>query len=152
MALVAQVFSKSFADDFGVPLSTDITDSLLGLQFSLPFGNRTANSGINQTRLQISQIEYELSDLVLQLTSSLSRLHIQMEKMKEVLELNQEQISSAQEKTAEEIKLYNQGRGDLTFVIQSRDNEQNAKLLYAVNALTYQNLLIQYRALMDDLL
>lgn len=152
LAFVAQVSTKSFEEDFGGSLTTDKRDALLGLQFSLPLGNRTANSGINKSRLQISQIEYELSDLVLQLTASLSRLHIQMEKMKEVLELNQEQISSAQEKTAEEIKLYNQGRGDLTFVIQSRDNEQNAKLLYAVNALTYQNLLIQYRALMDDLL
>ena len=152
LGIVAQVSAKSFEEDFGSSLSTDKTDALLGLQFSLPLGNKTANSGINMTRLQISQIENELNDLLLQLTSSLSSLHIQMEKMKEVLELNQEQISSAQEKTKEELKLYNQGRGDLTFVIQSRDNEQNAKLLYAVNALTYQNLLIQYRALMDDLL
>lgn len=149
---VAQVSAKSFEEDFGSSLSTNKTDALLGLQFSLPLGNRTANSGINKTRLQISQIEYELNDLLLQLTSSLSSLHIQMEKMKEVLELNQEQILSAQEKTREELKLYNQGRGDLTFVIQSRDNEQNAKLLYAINALTYQNLLIQYRALIDELL
>ena len=152
LGIVAQVSTKSFEEDFGGSLSTDKTDALLGLQFSLPLGNRTANSGINKTRLQISQIENELKDLLLLLTSSLSSLHIQMEKMKEVLELNQEQISSAQEKTKEELKLYNQGRGDLTFVIQSRDNEQNAKLLYAINALTYQNLLIQYRALMDDLL
>ncbi len=152
MGIVAQVSAKSFEEDFGGSLSTDKTDALLGIQFSLPLGNRTANAGINRTRLQISQIENELNDLLLQLTSSLSSLHIQMGKMKEVLELNQEQISSAQEKTTEELKLYNQGRGDLTFVIQSRDNEQNAKLLYAVNAFTYQNLLIQYKALMDELL
>lgn len=152
LALVAQLSRKSFEEDFGGSLSTDKTDALLGLQFSLPLGNRTANSAVNKTRLQISQIENELSNLLLQLSSALSSLHIQMEKMKEVLELNQEQIASAQEKTSEELKLYNQGRGDLTFVIQSRDNEQNAKLLYAVNALTYQNLLIQYRALTDELL
>jgi len=39
----------------------------------------------------------------------------------------------------------------LTFVIQSRDSEQAAKLTYAVNALTYQKLLLEYRALMDQL-
>jgi hypothetical protein len=37
-------------------------------------------------------------------------------------------------------------------VIQSRDNEENAKLLYAENAALYQSLLWQYRALLDVLL
>lgn len=51
--------------------------------------------------------------------------------MKIILTLNQEQIESAKERTKEELKLYNKGRGDFTFVILSRDNEQNAKLTYA---------------------
>ena len=62
------------------------------------------------------------------------------------------EIESSKRKTAEELKLYNQGRGQLTFVIQSRDSEQNAGLTYAKNALTYQKLLLQYRALTDQLL
>jgi hypothetical protein len=37
-------------------------------------------------------------------------------------------------------------------VIQSRDNEENAKLLYADNATLYHTLLLQYRALLDELL
>jgi hypothetical protein len=51
----------------------------------------------------------------------------------------------------EEIKLYNQGRSSLPFVIQSRDNEENARLTYAVNARTYQSLVLSYRALVDEL-
>jgi outer membrane protein TolC len=69
-----------------------------------------------------------------------------------VLKLNQEQIESARQKTEEELKLYNQGRGDLTFVIQSRDNEENAKLTYAQNSIFYHKLILQYHALLDELL
>ena len=69
----------------------------------------------------------------------------------EVLRLNREQIASAREKTREELKFYSQGRGNLTFVIQSRDSEERAKSTYAENALTYQKLVIQYLALTDDL-
>ena len=68
-----------------------------------------------------------------------------------MLSLNREQIQSARDRTEEELKLYNQGRGDLTFVILSRDNEENAKLTYAANALTYHKLNLEYLALMDQL-
>jgi hypothetical protein len=66
--------------------------------------------------------------------------------------LNRSQIESAQAKTREEVRLYEQGRNLLTFVIQSRDDEQIAELTYAQNAVNYQSLVIQYRALMDGLL
>ena len=79
-------------------------------------------------------------------------LLIQIKELEAVLDLNQEQIESAQQKTEEELRLYNQGRGQLTFVIQSRDNEENAKLTYAQNALLYHKLVLQYRALVDELL
>ena len=77
-------------------------------------------------------------------------LLILIQEMEKVLELNQEQIASSQAKTEEELNLYNQGRGDLTFVILSRDSEEQAKLTYAQNAASYQKLVLQYRALMDE--
>jgi len=39
----------------------------------------------------------------------------------------------------------------LTFVIQSRDNEQNARLSYVDNAALYHLLKLQYQALLDRL-
>ena len=79
-------------------------------------------------------------------------MYIQIKDLQQVLTLNQEQIESAKAKTVEELKLYNQGRGELTFVIQSQDSEQNARLNYAQNALTYHQLIVQYHALLDELL
>jgi len=81
----------------------------------------------------------------------LTNLNVLIKEFENVLKLNQEQIESAEVKTKEELELYNLGRGNLTFVIQSRDNLENAKLTYAVNAVTYHKLIIEYQSLMDQL-
>ena len=54
--------------------------------------------------------------------------------------------------TNKEVKMYNQGRSQMTFVIQSRDNEQNAKLTFVKNAVLYHKLILQYRATLDEIL
>ena len=152
LGLVAQVSRKELDEGLSGSFGLEKTDALIALQFSIPLGNKTAKSNISKTDVQISQFRSQIREVVIGLTSIVSNLHTQMTEMEKVLRLNVEQINSSREKTEEELKLYNQGRGDLTFVIQSRDNEQNAKLLYAVNALTYHSLLIQYRSLTDQLL
>ncbi|MEJ2488045.1 MAG: hypothetical protein P8Y68_20190, partial [Anaerolineales bacterium] len=87
----------------------------------------------------------------LNLEANARNLLVRINEILKVLELNLQQIESAKLKTEEEDKLYRQGRGQLTFVIQSRDNEENARFTYAQNAALYQNLVLQYKALIDDL-
>ena len=152
LGLVAQVSKKELDEGLGGSFGLEKTDALVAIQFSVPLGNKTAKSNISKTDVQIAQLQSQIREVVIGLTSIISNLHTQMIGMENVLRLNVEQINSSREKTEEELKLYNQGRGDLTFVIQSRDNEQNAKLLHAVNAFTYHSLLIQYRSLTDQLL
>jgi outer membrane protein TolC len=152
LSFVAQVGTKKLDESFWSSLGMDKPDALLGLQFRVPLERRRARSQVARTDLQIARLEKQLEEITLELSSGLANLHIQIEEMEQVLQLNQEQIESAEEKTAEELRLYNQGRGSLTFVIQSRDSEENAKLTYAQNALTYHQLILQYRALMDQLL
>jgi outer membrane protein TolC len=152
LSLLAQFNTKNLDESFGKSLAMDKPDALVGLQFSVPLENRTAKHQVSRTDLQISQLEKQLDEVTLELSSALTHLHIQIKELEDVLKLNQEQIESAKQKTEEELKLYNQGRGDLTFVIQSRDNEENAKLTYAQNSISYHKLILQYRALLDDLL
>ena len=151
LSLAAQFNTKSLEEDFADSWEMDKSDALLGLQFTFPLGNRTARSRITKTGLQVRKLRKQLEEVELTLVSTLSNLYIRLRELKKVLKLNREQIKSAKERTKEELKLYNQGRGDLTFVILSRDNEQNAKLTYAQNALAYHKLVIGYRALMDKL-
>jgi outer membrane protein TolC len=152
LSLLAQFNIKNADEKFGDALGMDKPDFIGGLQFSVPLEKRTAKSNIAKTDLQIAQLGQQREEFIISLVAALSNLYIQIEELKKILLLNQEQIESAKAKTAEELKLYNRGRVDLTFVIQSQDGEQNARLTYAVNALTYHKLLLEYRALMDQLL
>ena len=139
-------------DEFGESMVLDRPDLSVSLVLQHPIGNRTARANIDKASLEIEQLDKEIENVSLDLESGLVNLLILIEEMEKVLELNLEQIESARVKTEEELDLYNQGRGDLTFVILSRDNEQQAALTYAQNAASYQKLILQYRALMDEFL
>ncbi|MFC1595494.1 TolC family protein [Gemmatimonadota bacterium] len=127
----------------------DKPDLTLSLRYSIPVQNRTARSQLERTQSQAAQLEQQIAEIRLTLASSLTNLHIQMREMRNVLELNVEQIASAARRTEAELQRYNQGRGNLTFVIQSQDNEQNARLTYADNAISYHHLMLSYENLMD---
>lgn len=137
---------------FGSSLGLNKPDISLALDFRYPVGNRTAQADIEKTDLQLRQLEEETKSVTLDLESAVRSLLIQISELEKVLTLNQEQIESARKKTREELRLYNQGRGELTFVIQARDNEQNAKLTYAQNATLYHKFILQYQSILDELL
>jgi len=139
-------------DEFAGSLELDKPDMSVSLLFRYPLENRTAQASIAKTDLEIQQLDQEVENIALDLEASVVNLLVFIKEMEKVLALNEEQITSAQAKTEEELHLYNQGRGDLTFVILGRDNEQQAKLTYAQNSASYQKLLLQYRALMDEFL
>jgi outer membrane protein TolC len=139
-------------DQFGDALMLDKPDMSVSLTFRYPLENRTALTNVATATLEIGQLEMEIENISLDLESGVVNLLIQIQELEKVLQLNREQIESAAAKTEEELDLYNQGRSDLTFVILSRDNEQQAKLTYAQNAASYQKLILQYHALMDEFL
>ena len=151
LTLVAQVGLKNAETSYGRSMAMDIPEARIGLQLGFPVGNRTAKANVARTDLVTMQIEKQLDQLTIELSSALTSLLTQASVLKAVMQLNQEQIESAKRKTAEELKLYDQGRGELTFVIQSRDSEQAARLTYAINALTYHKLLLQVEELTDQL-
>ena len=151
LSLIAYFNTKEMDDNVAKALLMDKPDLTVGLQFNYPLQNRTAKSQIDRTDAQVLQLEHQTANIRLKLASTLTNLHIQMSELRNVLDLNVEQIASAERRTQEELRLYNQGRGNLTFVIQSQDNEQNARLTYAGNAAVYHQLMVQYRNLLDQI-
>ncbi len=149
LSAFAQVNTKNLDENIGKSFILDKPTAVVGLQFSMPLDNRTAKSKIKKTDIQTLQLRKQRDDLVISLSSAVANLNVRIAQLVKVLKLNQGQIESAKQRTVEEDKLYNQGRGDLTFVIQSQDSEQNAKFTYASNALTYHKLLLEYNSLMD---
>lgn len=139
---------ESYGKSFGV----DNPSLFVGLQFTYPLGNRTSKADIRKSELELLQLRANRQTVFLDLESSIRSILIQIREMETVLALNLGQIESAKERTLEEIKLYEQGRGDMTFVIQSQDNEAHARLTHLQNAVAYHKLVLQYRALRDQLL
>ncbi len=139
---------ESYGKSFGV----DNPSLFVGLQFTYPLGNHTSKADIRKSEFELLQLKAERQTVFLSLESSIRSILIQISEMENVLALNLTQIESARERTLEEIKVYEQGRGDMTFVIQSQDNEAHARLTHLQNAVVYHKLVIQYRALRDKLL
>lgn len=124
----------------------------VALVYSYPLGNRSARAQVQRVELQRVQAEEELRNASLELESALRSILARLREEEAVLALNREEVQTAAEKTAEEERLYEQGRNEFTFLIQSRDREAVAQLSYAVNAARYHLWLLRYRALVDDLL
>jgi outer membrane protein TolC len=139
---------ESYGRSFGV----DNPSLFVGLNFTYPLGNHAIKADVRKTELEILQLKADRQSVFLDLESSIRSILIQIKEMENVLELNLSQIESARERTLEEIKVYKQGRGDMTFVIQSQDNEALSRLTYLQNAVVYHKLVLQYRALRDQLL
>jgi outer membrane protein len=150
LSVTAGLYGRDEA--FGESIEIYQPEAILSLIFAKPLGSRTAKGQIEKLDTQIAQIDEEKRSLERDLEASMINLLIQIRDMEDVLDLNKKQIESAQEKTKEELKLYNQGRSQLTFVIQSEDNEEAARLTYASNAYLYQTLVLQYMALLDEIL
>lgn len=139
-------------EDFADALELSEPDIGVALDFRYPLGNHTARADVAQSQLQARQLEKEIESVSVNLEAELRSLWTQITELVPVLAINQEQIETARNKTREEQRLYDQGRGELTFVIQSQDSEALAELRYAVNAANYHQLVLGYRALLDELL
>ena len=151
LSLVAEIGLKNGEVSYGRALAMDIPEARVGLQLGFPVGNRAVKANLARTELTAMQLEKQLEHLTLELSSAVANLLTQASELETVLQLNIEQIESARRRTAEELKLYDRGRGELTFVIQSQDSEQAAKLTYAVNAVTYHKVLLKLSELTDQL-
>ena len=137
-----------FSDSYGY----DKPQFSAALRFSYPLGNSTARAEISKTRLEKNRALEDMNNIELELEAALIHIMTQLKELEKVLSLNRKQIVLAKDKTKAEQKRYNQGRIELTFVIQSMDNEQNVQLIYAQNSALYHKLLLRYNELMDRLL
>lgn len=151
LSLILGVALKGGGDESQDSFDINKQDASIGLRFSKPFGNRQAKHQLQKVTLQLHDLTLQRQRALIDLQSQAVGLLTELKSMDALLHLNQEQIHSAKQTTAEEWQLYNQGRNDLATVILSQDREQLAQLTYAQNAASYQRLLLQLKALLDNL-
>jgi outer membrane protein TolC len=152
LSFTAQAGTNKFDENFGEALKIDKPQASLSISYIFPLKNTTAQANVHTIYLRIAQLNKQIEELAIAQVSTLSNVYIQLKQMEEILDLNKQQIKLAKQKTREEMVTYNRGRGDFTFVIQSQDEEERAKLTYVRNTLVYQKLYIQYLTITDQLL
>jgi len=151
LLLTTQVGLVSGAEAAGDAFGFDNQDLGVFLQYKYPLGNTRATREFEKVQLQVRQLKYASDEAELGLESAARNLLIQIQELEKAMDINQQQLETGRQKTEAELKRYNQGRGDLTFVIQSQDNEQNIHLSYAQNAALYHNLTLRLKAILDEL-
>jgi hypothetical protein len=122
------------------------------LTYRRPLGNRSAEAELLRLEQERLGVEAAADETALRLETTVRSLAAQLAAMDEVLDLGAEQIRLAEEKTAEELRLYEQGRNELNFVIQSRDAQAMVRLLHARNAAQYQQAWWSLLSVTDELL
>jgi hypothetical protein len=143
---------KSGDETYGDSFDFDRPDVTVALTYRYPLGNRTARADLERNALEWHQAREQYDDEALGLETEARSLLTRLGKLEEALALNREQLQTAADKTGAEVRLYEQGRSQLTFVIQSRDAEAFAQLVYARSATEYHSLWLQLREVMDELL
>jgi outer membrane protein TolC len=139
-------------DSFVESLEILHPQATVGLSYSPATGLQQVAAEKAFISTQIRQLEKEIETLEKMVETNVTSLVIQAGELRKIIELNRQLIDSAEEKASEEAKLYNQGRNMLTNVIQSRDSVQDQKAKLVDSFARYHRLIVQYRALMDQLL
>ncbi|MDH5678863.1 MAG: TolC family protein [Nitrospinota bacterium] len=143
---------KGGGAELGDSTQMDKPQALAALVFSYPLGATSARADIAKAALQQERISEERSSTLYDLQGALKNTLARITILEQALALDRERIKIAEEKTKAELKRYDQGRSELTFVIQSRDSEEAARLVHARDCADYHRLALVYRALMDTLL
>jgi outer membrane protein TolC len=127
-------------------------NSTVALQYTRALSDTQSIEQIKKDREALQQIEYEETQLLIDLESEILALYTLIEEYKNILTTTLNQIIIAQQQTIAEEDLYKQGRSSLDMLIQSQDNFLNAKLAYANLSANYQKYVLSYQALTDELL
>ncbi|MDH5638681.1 MAG: TolC family protein [Nitrospinota bacterium] len=143
---------KGGAQEFGDASQMDKPQAMAALVFSYPLGSTRARADIAKAALQRERINEERNNTLFDLRGALKNTLARINILEQALALDRERIKIAEEKTKAELKRYDQGRSELTFVIQSRDSEEAARLVHARDSANYHRLALVYRSLMDTLL
>lgn len=152
LSLMAESGVNQTEASFSDSIDFNEIHALLGLKMNFAIPNTRLKHLLSGIEKKIMVFEEEKNKVILELSAAASEIIIRLKYMDNILELNRESIRSTMRRTEEELKNYNQGRGDFTFVIQSRDSELDAKLSYAGNTFLWHQLYAEYEAIQDRLL
>ena len=146
------ITSEGQKDNISNANSNQKTSWNVGLTYSLPIGQTQEKSELLKARKMIKQSELKYDELLIDLMTLGRKYSQQVDSLKEIINIEKKQIQIANERSREQRDNYNNGNGEMEFVISAQDSVQTARLNLAESATKYQKLVIDIKALLDQLI
>jgi len=123
----------------------------IGLDISYPLGSRKELIAVENTEIKMSDIDAKKREAEINNIQQINYLLAQVDLLTELVALYLEQGSLAEEKVIEEQIKFNEARGQKSLVLAAKINANQANLTYLQAAGTYQKIIIDYKAAIDQL-
>jgi outer membrane protein TolC len=123
----------------------------IGVDISYPLGVRKELVDVERTEISIATAKAQKREAEINDEYQINYLLAQIDLLSELVTLYLEQGALANEKVIEEQTKYNDARGQMSLVIAAKKNANLANLTYVQAAATYQKIIIDYKAAIDQL-
>lgn len=123
----------------------------IGVDISYPLGVRKELIDVERTEISIATAKAQKREAEINDEYQINYLLAQIDLLSELVTLYLEQGALANEKVIEEQTKYNDARGQMSLVIAAKKNANLANLTYVQAAATYQKIIIDYKAAIDQL-
>ena len=132
-------------------LVIEITPGMLELISLNPLGSRKELLDVERTEISINNVDAKKKEAEITNTQQINYLLAQVDLLSELVVLYLEQGSLAEEMVIEEQIKFGEARGQKSLVIAAKRNANLANLTYLQAAGTYQKIVIDYKAAIDQL-
>ena len=138
--------------DLSNSLTENYPNAGISLTYSGSVNNEKNDNLISETDSRLKTVQLTAKSLAAEYRTEAESLFTQIDQNKILIAAQEELISIAAEKTEEERKYYNQGRGELNYILQSLDFETQQKIKMNDQILNLKRTGLQLKELSDNLL
>ena len=150
--LTMGIASQGEHDKFFKSLSNRDYSWNVGVNVSYPINPVKESLDIQRAEINISQIDAQKSEKVIEIEQQISFLVSQINLLDELMTINARQVQLSNQKIAEEAIKYKEARGQKSLLISAQKNANQTLLSSIQTATNYQKTIIDYRAAIDQLL
>jgi len=123
----------------------------IGVDVSYPLGVRKESLDVERAEISIAQLDAQRRETEINSEQQISYLLAQIDLLAELVEISLEQGELANEKVIEEKTKYDDARGQKSLLIAAQKNANLARLTNIQTAASYQKIIIDYQAAVDQL-
>ena len=123
----------------------------VGVDISYPLGSRKELIDVERTEISINNVDAKKKEAEITNVQQINYLLAQVDLLSELVVLYLEQGSLAEEMVIEEQIKFGEARGQKSLVIAAKRNANLVNLTYLQAAGTYQKIIIDYKAAIDQL-